>query len=48
MVVSCTCRTVKELIDHDRACVKYRIMRPWEALQETEYDQPAVISDMDL
>ena len=31
-------RTVKELIHHDRACVKYRIIRPEEALQE-KYDQ---------
>jgi len=31
-------RIVEELIHHDRACVKHRIIRPKEALQE-KYDQ---------
>ena len=28
MLVSCTYRIVENLIDHDRTCVKHRIIRP--------------------
>lgn len=41
MTVSCTYRIVEDLIDRDRACVKYRVMRPMESVQE-KYDQTVV------